>query len=117
MMSRGQKPPTKQECARIDRLRILGCICCRLTFGQYHPCEEIHHIVKGGKRLGHWFTLPLCRLHHQGRAKSGFWTSIAQGSKAFAAVHGTEIDLWMKCQHMLELSDELPISKRVPRAA
>jgi hypothetical protein len=110
------RPANKAEKARYVRLKDeIGCVCCLLAFNRQAKCEEIHHIVKGNKRMGHWYTLPLCRDHHQGRAVAGLWTSIAQGSKAFAAVHGTEIDLWFKVQHMLNLSDELPKSKIVPR--
>src|ERR1700743_2483675 len=104
--------PTQPEAERMARLKEIGCICCQLQFG-HQPCHnfEVHHIVSGNRRLGHWYTLPLCRRHHQGRLLTGPWTSIAQGSKAFAKVHGPELDLWLKVQHILGLSDELPPSK------
>lgn len=106
---------TEAEKARIKRLFLeIGCICCRLRFGHYNSLIEIHHIVRGNKRLGHWYTLPLCHAHHQTKS-IGVWTSIANGRKAFSAVHGDELDVWLKVQHMLGLDDELPKSKRVPR--
>lgn len=92
-------------------------MCCLLSFGIAEPKFEVHHMLQGNRRLGHWYTLPLCELHHRGRSLAGSWTSIAQGSKAFSKVHGTELDLWTKCQHMLNLSDELPTSKILPRRA
>lgn len=106
---------TKPEVERIKRLVLeVGCICCLLRFGVYNGHVEIHHIVRGNRRLGHWYTLPLCTAHHRAKGE-GPMTSIANGSKAFTAMHGTELDLWLKVQHMLKLSDELPTSKRVPR--
>ena len=108
-------PATEAEKARIKRLFLeVGCICCRLRFANYNSLIEIHHIVRGNKRLGHWYTLPLCHAHHQTKSH-GVWTSIANGRKAFAAVHGDELDVWLKVQHMLKLDDELPRTKVLPR--
>lgn len=117
MMSRNQPRPTKQEKIRINRLKQeIGCICCLLRFNIQTRPVEIHHIVRGNKRLGHWYTLPLCRDHHQGTG-TGMWTSIRAGRKAFRAIHGDELDIWLKVQHMLNLDDELPSTKILPRRA
>ena len=106
---------TKAEVERIKRLILeVGCICCRLRFGSYNGHVEIHHIVRGNKRLGHGYTLPLCTAHHRAPGE-GAMTSIANGRKAFERVHGTELDLWLKVQHMLGLPDELPTTKVLPR--
>lgn len=106
---------TKSEVERIKRLILeVGCICCRLRFGSYNGHVEIHHIVRGNKRLGHDYTLPLCTAHHRAPGE-GAMTSIANGRKAFERVHGTELDLWLKVQHMLGLPDELPATKVLPR--
>lgn len=108
-------PATAEEKTRIKRLFTeVGCICCLLRFGTYNGLIEVHHIVRGNKRIGHWYTLPLCRAHHQTKGE-GVWTSIANGRKAFAAIHGSEFDLWLKVQHMLKLDDELPSTKILPR--
>ena len=111
---RNAKPPTKAESARFERLKSIGCIVCRLALGASGGAVEIHHIVRGNKRLGHWWTLPLCFAHHRGNG-SGLMTSIANGRKAFERVHGTEMDLWLKVQHILGLDDELPKTKVLPR--
>lgn len=114
-MKNNASAATKAEKERIKRLFLgVGCICCLLRFGLKNSHIEIHHIVRGNKRLGHWYTLPLCHPHHQQRG-DGPWTSIANGRKAFAAIHGDELDLWLKVQHMLGLDDELPPSKVLPR--
>ena len=108
--------PTKAEQERLDLLRNVGCICCLMRFGSEVPEYEIHHIVQGDRRLGHWYTLPLCFNHHRGKMLSGDWTSIAQGSKAFSKVHGTELEIWGKLQRMLGLDDTLPPTKIVSRS-
>lgn len=105
---------TKAERERFERLKNLGCIVCGLTRGATRGPVEIHHIVRGNKRLGHWYTLPLCYAHHRGSG-TGLLTSIASGRKAFEAIHGSELDLWVKCQHILGLDDELPKTKVLPR--
>lgn len=93
----------------------IGCVCCSLCGLKSTTHLEIHHILIGGKKASHWYTLCLCWMHHQGRSISGLWTSIAQGSKAFSKVHGSQWDLWLKTQHALDLPDELPPSKLVAR--
>lgn len=111
------------EAARITLMMDLGCLPCASVgyFGQTR--KECHHIKIGNARAGHWYTLCLCRGHHQ-----GVWTqdqcfqiidrqrvAISDGSKAFTRVYGTQWDLWLKTQHLLEMDDELPKSKILPR--
>jgi hypothetical protein len=116
MMSKNMPRATAYEQKRIHRMKAeIGCICCLLRTGVQNYHVEVHHIVQGNRRLGHWWTLPLCRAHHRIRGVGGIFTSIADGSKAFKRIHGTELDLWLKCQHMLELPDDLPTTKILPR--
>lgn len=116
MMSKNMPRATAAEAHRINRMKgEIGCICCLLRTGVQNYHVEVHHIVQGNRRLGHWWTLPLCRAHHRIRGVGGIFTSIADGSKAFKKVHGTELDLWLKVQHMLELPDDLPTTKILPR--
>jgi hypothetical protein len=93
------KPWTKDEQARADRMaEEIGCIFCWLEYGHRGPCEVRHHIISGNKRMGHWYTLPVCSLHHAD-CHNGMFS------------HAVQIDRWVKVQHILELSDELPRSK------
>jgi hypothetical protein len=96
------KPWTKRETARADRMaEVIGCIFCALSDIKAR-CDHRHHIKRGNKRLGHWYTLPLCEAHHS-QCHSG-------------TIHNAEqLDAWVKVQHILKLSDELPKSKIVPR--
>ena len=108
----------RMEELRVQRMMRQGCVCCA-HFRLVTPSAEAHHILSGGRRMGDWFTIPLCRSHHQG----GLWSvavpeeyrvSINSGSKAFEAVFPTERELWELVQERLGLS--WPVStKIVPR--
>lgn len=47
-----------------------GCLCCHLL-GYLHdpdgPMVEAHHLLSGGLRRGHLWTVGLCQWHHRGR--------------------------------------------------
>lgn len=95
------KPPTKDERARFQRLQEMGCVCCRLFTGRYRA-PDIHHLVEGGRRLGHSYTVPLCEWHHRGLppapwnanlAEMWLGPSLAASKRRFVAVFGTEREL------------------------
>ena len=124
MMSRNQPRPTKEEAQRNKIIKANGCMLTWLKFGE-KKYAEIHHIVMPGKRLGHWYTIPLSPWYHRGTCDPGktkvemrakYGASLADGTRAFVASHHyTELELWQKLQVTLGLDDELPKSKRVPR--
>jgi len=126
MMSRNQPRPTKEEAQRNKIIKANGCMLNWLKFGE-KKYAEIHHIVMPGKRLGHWYTIPLSPWYHRGTCDPGktktemrakYGASLADGTRAFVASHHyTELELWQKLQVTLGLDDELPKSKRVPRRA
>lgn len=96
-------PWTKDEKARAERMAVeIGCIFCWLEQGRRGPCENRHHIISGNKRMGHWYTLPVCVRHHADCHNGTF-------------NHAKQIDTWLKVQHALGLNDELPKSKILPR--
>lgn len=108
---------TKAEKERIEKIMRLHCICCALAGDFRKRHLELHHIVRGNKRLGHWYTLQLCVGHHRGE-----WTDqpirigIAGGRHAFKAHYGyDELELWQRQQVAMGLDDELPKSKVLPR--
>lgn len=101
---RHAKPWTKAEKARADRMAIeIGCIYCALR-GDRGRCDHRHHVKDGNKRMGHWFTLPVCEADHI-KCHNGTYS------------HADQIDKWLKVQHALNLSDELPPSKIYKRPA
>jgi hypothetical protein len=60
----GKRAPTKEEAAWMDRIVAFGCIACYRDVNPGQPAE-VHHILSGGRRMGHLFTLPLCPGHHR----------------------------------------------------
>lgn len=100
---RNAKPWTTAEKERADRMAAeIGCVYCVLR-GDKGYCAHRHHIKRGNKRMGHWFTLPVCEADHRA-CHDGTYD------------HADQIDKWLKVQHMLNLSDELPKSKIFKRA-
>jgi hypothetical protein len=92
------KPWTKDDLARADRMaEEIGCIFCALMNAKGR-CDHRHHVKRGTTRMGHWYTLPLCEKHH---------TDCHNGT----IKHARQLHAWIKVQHMLKLSDELPPSK------
>jgi hypothetical protein len=62
----GKRAPTVEERAWMDWIVAYGCVACRLD-GLGFRSPAVHHILRGGQRLGHLHTLPLCDPgHHQG---------------------------------------------------
>lgn len=111
---------TALEFERMDHIRTLGCMCCALKGNTTATVVEIHHIIRGNKRMGHWFTIPLCGAHHRGSraTRDTLGPAVHGGMKAFREAYGyDDLELWQKLQVMLGLDDSLPPSKIVPRKA
>ncbi len=91
----GKQKPTKEEAEWMDRIVRLGCIVC-WNEGRRGEPPDVHHILSGGRRMGHLFTIPLCPGHHRG----GVPGMIARHpwKARFEAAYGYEIDLlaWVK---------------------
>lgn len=98
-------------------------MCCALLGQPNFQRLELHHILDGGHRIGHWFTIFLCRGHHQGD-----WTeqqrdlirieklvAISSGRPLFAAAYDTERNLWQRVQVAYNYDDAWPATKIVPR--
>jgi hypothetical protein len=115
----------KSEQARIERMFMLGCCACAAIGIPNHHQIEIHHILDGGRRMGHRFTIPLCKGHHQGTFTETQKVllnhfqraSIASGRKLFKAVFGTERKLCEKVDFLLGLDTPWPKTKIVARRA
>lgn len=123
---------TKYEQARIEAMMKLGCCFCAVLGIVYVACDR-HHIVEGNRRMGEWFTLPVCPGHHRGawtpeqKLLFSCWkphpdepaldalVGIFSGSKAFEPIYGTEREMWVKLQHRLKLPAVWRPSKILPR--
>lgn len=76
----------------------LGCIVCLI---QGHPGTpaEVHHILRGGRRIGHLSSIPLCPGHHRGDGSSK--TSRHPWKSRFVADFGTEADLLKRTRRLV----------------
>lgn len=84
---------TKADLRRFMRLVDLGCIACKLA-GSGYRAPDIHHVLRGGRRIGHQSTLPLCPNHHRWPSDgSVVGPSLADGSRVFSAKFGTQEEL------------------------
>lgn len=102
------EPRTPADEARIDAIKHGLCIACLLE-GITTLFPEAHHLLSGGRRRGHRFTIGLCIWHHRGQCHDGETTtsmtrrygpSLAKGSKPFHQRYGSDDEL-------LELQDGL----------
>lgn len=87
----GKCTPTVAERRWMDFIVSFGCIACRLD-GCLSPRPAcVHHILRGGVRMGHLFTLPLCDPgHHQGGQPLGL-ISRHPWKARFELQYGTEM--------------------------
>lgn len=117
--------PTKAEADRIKRVVAYGCIVSRLKWCIYSP-PDFHHILDGGRRMGHWYGIALNPWFHRGVCESGmsqrdmtriYGPSLALDKPAFEAEHGTERHLWEITQRLFGLDRSWPTSKIFRRTA
>lgn len=102
------KGPTKAECARMGTIKRMQCLACRINGERGMPSAYIegcdaHHLLSGGRRIGHAATIALCPWHHRGvkpydgmtdaQATEYFGPSLAHGSKPFREAYGTDGEL------------------------
>ena len=107
-MKRGRSTgkPTVEEAARIVAVKSCECVAC----GFPPPCDA-HHLLSGGRRRGHMFTIGLCVYCHRGHpwaGRTGRWMranhgpSLMDGSKLFHATYGDDETLLQKQERLLE---------------
>lgn len=81
----------KLERTYMDAVQRIGCLICG------NPAQ-VHHINSGGRRIGHFFTLPLCPDHHEGNV-----LSIGNTKKTFIRKFGSEIYLMLKLRTAMRI--------------
>ena len=102
-MKRGHSTgtPTKAEAARMDAIKAGPCVACHLR-GVASWCPEVHHLLSGGRRIGHMATVGLCAWHHRAvisfactgtEMRDHFGPSLNEGSKPFHREFGTDAEL------------------------
>ena len=97
---KGKRAPTVAEREWMDAIVEFGCVACWLDGHESRP-PCVHHILRGGHRIGHLFTLPLCDPgHHQGGQPLGL-ISRHPDKTIFEARYGTEMYLLNYLQQKL----------------
>lgn len=86
----GKRAPKAEEARWMDEIVAYGCVACRMDNPLRVTPPAVHHILRGGRRIGHRFTLPLCDPgHHQGGQPMGM-TSRHPWKARFERIYGSE---------------------------
>lgn len=86
---------TRPEREWLDAITRIGCIVCILEGRGATPAEP-HHMLEGGRRMGHLFTIPLCPTHHRSGRNDAEVVSRDQNQRRFERRYGAEIYLLAK---------------------
>jgi hypothetical protein len=101
----GKRAPTVVEKDWIERCVRFGCVACWLDGNQPRP-TAYHHIVDGGRRLGHLFGFGLCDPgHHQGGRPLGL-ISRHPFKGQFESKYGSEFNMLAMMKVKLRVYDE-----------
>lgn len=93
----GKKTPTREEREWMEWVTGYGCIACRLDGRPPRP-TAVHHILQGGRRMGHLFSLGLCDPGHHQQGQDLGLTSRHPWKTRFEAKYGTELELLQMLQ-------------------
>lgn len=92
----------KAETAWIEKLLEYGCCVCRQQGHEnYWGRTEIHHLLRGGRRIDHLHSLSLCTGHHRAGGNTSAFVSRHPWKRAFELRYGTEFDLLKQLQDLL----------------
>lgn len=126
MWHKNQVRATAYEKVRINAMLKAGCVMTMVRQERNLPVPasgkiEVHHLIEGNKRLGHWWTIALHSWWHRGvpprgmtkeEARALYGASLSDGRKAFRESHGfDDRDLWVEAQTRLGMSVQMPPSK------
>ncbi len=101
----GKRTPTVIEKKWMDAIVEHGCIACRMDGKEPRP-TAVHHILRGGRRIGHLLTLPLCDPgHHQNGRQFGLVSRHPYRAR-FESKYGTEVELLAVLKVRLGFFDE-----------
>lgn len=94
-------PPTAEESRWMDAVAALGCVVC-LKHHQVQTPAAVHHIVEGSRRLGHFYTIPLCDPGHHQNSPTSQKLSRHPHKARFEKKYGTEYELLAYVQTILD---------------
>lgn len=102
-MKRGRSTtkPTREESAWLIAVKEGPCLACLIFTGQQYRGCDAHHLLSGGRRIGHLATIGLCEWHHRGVSlacnppvtRKHLGPSLMDGSRLFRAAYGTDAEL------------------------
>ena len=101
----GKRAPTALEKRWMDAIVAHGCVACLLD-GVWPRPACVHHILRGGVRMGHLFTLPLCPGHHQDGTGAPGLIARHPYKARFEQRYGSEFDLLARLKRELGVFDE-----------
>lgn len=105
----GKRTPTKLEAEWMAAIVAYGCVACRIDFNLYVK-PAVHHILRGGVRMGHLFTLPLCDPgHHQNGDRFGM-VSRHPWKARFEKRYGSEMELLGRLKRELGYFDDWKVA-------
>lgn len=93
-------PATAAEQVWMAAVAQLGCIVCRQQGRGFVPCA-VHHIVDGGRRVGHMFTIGLCDPGHHQNSPDPAQISRHPNKARFTAAYGNEYELLRTTQDII----------------
>ena len=91
----------KSEEKWLDAITEVGCIACHVEGFNYSPAEP-HHLLSGGRRIGHLSTIPLCKNHHRSGRNDEEIVSRHPHKRAFEKRYGTEAKLLELTRRMVK---------------
>lgn len=96
----GKRAATNEEERWLKAICEFGCVACWLDGSPWRE-PAVHHILRGGRRMGHLHSLPLCDPgHHQSGQQFGM-ISRHPWKAQFEAKYGTEQQLLERLQLLL----------------
>ena len=96
----GKGAPTVEEKKWLQAIVSFGCVACWLD-GSPRREPEVHHILRGGVRMGHLYSLPLCSPGHHRNGQMVGMVSRHPWRRRFEARYATEQQLLNRLQTLL----------------
>lgn len=107
----GKRSRTREEDRWLSAIVNYGCIACRIDGHEPRPTVP-HHILRGGLRMGHLFTIPLCDTpeggHHQNGSAIGL-VSRHPYKAQFEVKYGRELDILAQLKVRLGFFDSYEV--------
>ncbi len=108
--------PTRAERHRMSQIQEIGCIVSQVL-GRNNVPAQVHHVLSGGRRLGHMHTIGLTPWYHEGEVPEGltrerchqiYGPSLKLHRREFTERFGTEAELVELTSRIIEWLDQNP---------